>query len=136
MRKKSFVQLRNQILKALNGPWAPVIHVSLFPGSAYFRNEFAKNKFSNFPKLLIGYHKKDGRMVVVLPYPRSRKSLPYRAISELMHGVFEAGGIAGVAYTLGDAFDILVDDELEYPRNKRTFYFEKRLKQGNQGEEE
>lgn len=33
------------------------------------------------------------------------------------------GAIVGIAFSLGDAFDIIADDQIKYPRNDRTYLY-------------
>ncbi len=91
---------------------------ALIPGKKPF-----DKKLKYFWRLIIGTAK-DGRSIMIYPIPSTKIFDIPMSIREILQANHDRGALAGVAANIGDAFDIVFADELQYPRKRRTFIFE------------
>lgn len=82
-----------------------------------------KRKFRHF---IIGCAK-DGRMILLYPIAPRRPKLLKKVAAELMDKWASRGALVGCCTDIGDAYDIVIDDPIEYPRKRRTYFYERCL---------
>lgn len=128
---KNLIWLRNRIIEALNN-WEQLgCHV--FAGD-YFFGMGQKRKNTGFHLLIFGVSK-DGKAIVLYPIRPHNKSggiLP-KSVREFMMEFDSRGALVGTCVEIGDAWDVVKNDPIEYPRKKRTYTH---LKLGKNDEEE
>lgn len=116
MGQEKRIKLRNKIARTLNnwqqlgclvrvGPWG--------------RETVRRERY--FWRLVSGVAK-DGRAILIYPLSVESENIPFSVCSLLME--YEGrGAITGCAKNIGDAWCIVSDDEKEYKRPKRTWYY-------------
>lgn len=116
MKEKGRIHLRNKIIAFLNGKasFGCKVHAEGIPGAKRMRGARARY----FSRLITGVAK-DGRMIVIYPFIHRRELIP-RPICEYMREVEMRCGITGTASNIGDAYEIVADDPVEYPRKEKT----------------
>lgn len=132
---RSLIWLRNRIIRALNETWT---HLDCFvvTGDHFFG--------MGQKKKLIGHHlfimgvANDGRAIVLYPIRQENKSSGKVSLAtqKFMLEYEKRGAIVGTCADISDAYDVVIDDEREYPRKKRTFVYRKTWELNGQTEEE
>lgn len=130
MRRTNRLRLRNKIIKHLNGWQQLGCMAREFSTSPAVRGR-DRNRF--IWRLVSGVAK-DGRAILIYPIRDRREKVP-KLICELMMQYEGRQAIVGCALHIGDAWDIVSDNEAEYKRKQQTYsyrYWHQKLK----GEEE
>lgn len=126
MAKMGRIWLRNRIIECLNVWYHKELGCHVIPGKANFKRS-NEGQWKFFERLISGTAS-DGRAIWLYPANTKRSHHPVNVMA-FMLAQEKLGAIVGIAYDTSDAFDIVRDRPLEYPRKGRTYGF--RSKHGN-----
>lgn len=116
MRPRGRVWLRNKIISFLNSK--PQLGCKVFAGVTPAVQRARGKQDQYFSRLITGIAR-DGRMIVIYPIIHWPDRIP-KAVCKYMGEVDALCGIVGTASNIGEAWDIVICDEKEYPRTERT----------------
>lgn len=116
------LRLRNKIIHTANNVWT--FGCFLHVGQYRFKRIRARNQWGS-DRLITGVHK-DGRAILI--YIAGERSVP-NGIADLLHKYATLGGVAGVALSLDDAWEILYNGEEPRKRKARTYEYRRFITQ-------
>jgi hypothetical protein len=120
--------LRRRVLVCFQEKW-PMLEAKLFYGEPGILD--LQDRLSG--QVLYGY--KMGGKMIFLYVSKSVRAAP-RAVYQRMREMEAAGCLVGIVCQLGDAWDIVVDDPINYKRKKRTFLYREQEEPKNDESEE
>lgn len=110
------VRLQNRLLEFLNAKASLgcKVHAGVISGGARLR----KRGHQYLSRLIMGTAK-DGRTIALYPILDRRDSVPL-VVCEFLREIETRCGIVGTPLSIGDAFTIVIEDPVEYPRRAHT----------------
>lgn len=131
--KKLRSALKNKIVRFCNTHWKKDLGAFLFCPDDIFFKEY-QVKWQYFERLIFGTAK-DGRAIFLYASISANPQIP-AAVADFMLEMHSRRAIVGVVYDTSDAWDVIYDNEKEYPRKRRTMKFlreENNVDRTNQG---
>lgn len=120
-KKRGTVWLRNRLIEAINN-WH-MLDATVTSGFRFFGKD--RPKYKGLSRLVIGVGK-GGKAIAIYPYRQGSKNTPL-AVCRLMRDWADRGALVGMAVDILDGWDICADDEKDYKRKRRTYYYRERL---------
>lgn len=128
MNKKGRISIRNKFVRFINEHHEFGAKVSSGPVPAPKKRVTSKER--HFWRLISGTAK-DGRTILIYPLLLRNERVPI-FVCQYLAEIADKTPYVGLAETIGDVLCILKNDQLNYPRADRTFYFRYWLKKNQE----